>query len=87
LLVVSRFDCGPRPVGHARILHIDGGTDDGIDTNSDGDRGAASDSDRDATAPATGAGGEARGAQHFPVTLGEHQLHAVHDARPERRPL
>ena len=49
VLDVSRFDRAPRPVGHARILHVDGGTDatrdTGFDANSDGDRDAASDGD------------------------------------------
>ena len=50
MLVVSRFDRGPRRVGGARIVHIDVGTDLGIDTNADLDTGvdANSDSDRDA---------------------------------------
>jgi hypothetical protein len=53
VLVVSRFDRGPRRVGHARIVHIDVGTDIAIDTDADLGAGfdANSDSDRDA-APA-----------------------------------
>ena len=81
LLVVSRFDRGPRPVGHARTLHIDVGTDDGIDTDADRDTGfdTNSDSDSDAATDAdTDGGGAIRGERPVPLTLGKHQLRDVH---------
>jgi hypothetical protein len=84
LLDVSRFDRGPRPVGHARTFHIDVGTDANCDAgfHTDGD------SDRDATtATDTNGGGAIGGERPVPLTLGKHQLQHVHDGRPERRPL
>ena len=89
-LVVGRFDCGPRRVGHPRNVHIDVGTNNGIDTDADLDTGfdANTDSDRDAaTGTGTDGGGATCGERPVPVPLGEHQLHDVRVRRPKRRPL
>jgi hypothetical protein len=84
LLVDSRFDHSPLRHGHARTVHVDAGTDSGIGTdpdydaspghNSDGDSGATADADIDG-------GGASRRIRRFPVTLGKHQLHAIHSRR------
>jgi hypothetical protein len=90
VLVVSRFDRGPRRVRHARTVHIDAGTDIAIDTDAGRDTGFGtnSDSDRDAAGGThTDGGGAICGKRPVPVTVGKHQLHDVHIRRRKRRPL
>jgi hypothetical protein len=76
VLVHNRLARGPRRLGHARS---DVGTDNGVDSDPGRDTGPGNKSDSDSAATTgTDEGGSGRGAYQFPVTLGQHQLHAIH---------
>lgn len=81
VLVVSRFDRGPRRVGTDHDRDRDaagspGGVHIAVCSDSDGDRGSGP-----GTSARTGDSGAAGRAWQFPVALGQHQLHVVHSRR------